>query len=435
MRIRSLVAACATITLITTGGVIAPAYGGTPAAGRSADVRPGAASVTSAPTATGLTTNDLTDPLGIGATTPRLSWQLDDATRGSVQTAYRVRAATSVDGLAAAATWDSGQVTSAESLDIAWGGGALASSTRYYWQVQVTDNAGTTSDWSTPAWFETGLLNPSDWSGSNWVGSAGTNSWSDYTLTSDFTINNSAKSALGFFFRATNSSNAYMWQVNFNEDQTGLALRPHTKVNGNYAVIPGQTQDIGAVINAHGGPTAQHSISITLAGNLITTSIDGTQVSSFTNNDHPTGGVGLRTNGIESATIKNMKVVDGAKTLFDPDFTSTNPFTGGTASASGLQISGDNEVWQNVAPPIVARGRSPPTPARPSPRPGRTRRPRGSTNSTSMGRRWVTNSWPRAGPTTTPRTSTRPTTSPARSCPARTHSACSWPTAGSPATC
>ncbi|SDO87085.1 Ig-like domain (group 3) [Nakamurella panacisegetis] len=351
MRIRSLVAVCATVTLITTGGVIAPAYGATP--GRPETVKP-AVVATAAPQATGLTTNDLTDPLGVGSTTPRLSWQLQDATRGSTQTAYRIRASNSIDQLAAAPTWDSGQVASAQSLDVPWGGAALTSSTRYYWQVQLTDNSGATSDWSTPAWFETGLLNTTDWDGSNWVGSAGTNSWSDYTLTSDFTINNSDKSAVGFIFRATDTSNEYMWQINYNEDQPGYALRPHTKVNGGYAVISGQTKDIGAVINGHGGPTAQHTITITVAGNLITTSIDGESVSSFTNGDHPTGGVGLRTNGIENATIKDMTVVaaDGS-TLFNPDLTKENPFTGGTTSATGLQISGDNEVWQSVAPPIV----------------------------------------------------------------------------------
>ncbi len=357
MRIRSLIAAGAAVALFTAGGVITPASGTTP-------VRPATAPAVAqlpagAPQVTGLTTDDRTEPLGIGGSAPRLSWQLRDPSRGSTQKAYQVRAALSEDGLTSPA-WDSGRVESARSLDVNWGGPALTSSTRYYWQVKVWDNTDAESGWSTPSWFETGLLDTSDWAGSNWVGSAGTNSWSDYTLTSHFTINNSDKSAIGFFFRATDTSNAYMWQINFNEDQkaenghSGLALRPHTKVGGNYSVIPGQTVDIGAVVAANGGAAAPHSISITVAGNLITTQIDGVQVSSFTNNDHPTGGIGLRTNGPENATIKDITVVSAASaTLFDSDFTGTNPFTGGTTSATGLQISGDNEVWQNVAPPIL----------------------------------------------------------------------------------
>ena len=355
MRIRSMVAACATVALVTTGGVIAPAYGTTPGSHFSGtapavqDAVPPAA----VPAVAGLTTNDLTNPLGVGATAPRLSWQLTDSVRGSAQTAYRVRAATSVAGLSTP-LWDSGQVASATSLDVAWAGPALASSTRYYWQVQATDNNGATSDWSTPAWFETGLLNASDWAGSNWVGSAGTAAWSDYTLTSDFTVNNPSDSAIGFFFRSTGTSNAYMWQINFNEEKSGhLLFRPHTKVNGNYSVLAGQEQDITDLIAAHGGVAAQHSITISAIGNNITTSIDGVSLGTITNSDHPTGGVGLRTSGPENATIKDLKVVSGATTLFNPDFTADNPFTGGTVSAAGLQLSGDNEIWQTVAPPIL----------------------------------------------------------------------------------
>ncbi|MET3806149.1 hypothetical protein ABIB25_003158 [Nakamurella sp. UYEF19] len=353
MRIRFVIAIAATIGLVTVGGGITPAFAGTPsAAATPAAIR--AAAPAAAPEAAGLTTNDLTNPLGIGGTTPRLSWQLDDPARGSVQTAYQVRAATTVSELALTPSWDSGKVTSSRSLDVPWGGGTLASSSRYYWQVQLWDNTGAASAWSTPAWFETGLLNVSDWAGSNWVGSAGNNSWADYTLTSDFTINNSDRSAVGFFFRAKDTSNAYMWQINFNEDQTGLAFRPHTKVDGNYSVLAGESKDITALIGDHGGVMAQHTISITVAGNRITTLLDGVSLGTITNGDHPTGGVGLRTNGVESATIHDMKVVAaGGSTLFDPDFAATNPFTGGSTSATGLQISGSNEVWQNVSPPIL----------------------------------------------------------------------------------
>ena len=39
---------------------------------------------------------------------------------------------------------------------------ALRSGTRYYWHVRVWDRARA-SDWSTTSWWETGLLDRSDW--------------------------------------------------------------------------------------------------------------------------------------------------------------------------------------------------------------------------------------------------------------------------------
>lgn len=50
-----------------------------------------------------------------------------------------------------------------------YGGPALASRTRYYWQVQVWDNNGNGTGWSKPAWFETAFGNPSQFQG-NWIG-------------------------------------------------------------------------------------------------------------------------------------------------------------------------------------------------------------------------------------------------------------------------
>ena len=39
---------------------------------------------------------------------------------------------------------------------------------RYYWQVQVWDNQGRNSAWNEPAYWEMGLLQPSDWK-ARWI--------------------------------------------------------------------------------------------------------------------------------------------------------------------------------------------------------------------------------------------------------------------------
>ncbi len=54
-----------------------------------------------------------------------------------------------------------------DSIDIAYRGPALHSQTRYYWTVRVWDNKGKEEE-SAPAWFETGLRSPSDWS-AQWI--------------------------------------------------------------------------------------------------------------------------------------------------------------------------------------------------------------------------------------------------------------------------
>ena len=86
------------------------------------------------------------EPLGIDITTPRLSWQLQDSRRGARQTGYEIRVASSAESLAQdhADIWDSGRVNSDQSVNVLYGGPAVESRRRYYWQVRVWDSQGTT---------------------------------------------------------------------------------------------------------------------------------------------------------------------------------------------------------------------------------------------------------------------------------------------------
>ncbi|HTR64892.1 MAG TPA: family 78 glycoside hydrolase catalytic domain [Terriglobales bacterium] len=110
------------------------------------------------------------EPLGIDIQHPRLSWWLQDSRRGAKQTAYQIRVASSAEKLAQdqADVWDSGKVESGESVNVPYGGPAVESRHRYYWQVRAWDQAGDPSPYSQATWWEMGLLSPQDWK-AKWI--------------------------------------------------------------------------------------------------------------------------------------------------------------------------------------------------------------------------------------------------------------------------
>ncbi len=117
------------------------------------------------PSIQGLKCEYKSNPLGIDSAQPRLSWQVAGAPRAWTQTAYQIRVGQNPAALAQGAdlTWDSGKVSSPESTHRVYGGPALKSATRYYWQVRNWDAADKPTAWSNAAWWEMGLLQPSDW--------------------------------------------------------------------------------------------------------------------------------------------------------------------------------------------------------------------------------------------------------------------------------
>ena len=107
----------------------------------------------------------LEKPLAVEAAAPRLSWRVESEERGQRQTAYRVRVASTRERLAAgeADLWDSGKVSSGETLQVRYAGRPLESRQGCWWSVKVWDRLGAESDWSEPAHWTMGLLRPEDW--------------------------------------------------------------------------------------------------------------------------------------------------------------------------------------------------------------------------------------------------------------------------------
>ena len=114
----------------------------------------------------GLRTEHLENPLGLDAKRPRLGWKLVSDGTNILQAAYQVQASHSEDF--AELIWDSGRVESDQSLGVRYAGPELRSLERIWWRVKVWSNRGEESDYSAPAFFETGLLSPSDWQ-ARWI--------------------------------------------------------------------------------------------------------------------------------------------------------------------------------------------------------------------------------------------------------------------------
>jgi alpha-L-rhamnosidase len=120
---------------------------------------------------TTLECESLVAPIGMDVAHPRLSWKLQDSRDGAKQTAYEIQVALDLKTLHGgnANVWDSGRVESDQSVGVPYSGPALAASKRYYWRVLVWDKDGKPYPASDPSWWETGLLEKSNWKG-KWIG-------------------------------------------------------------------------------------------------------------------------------------------------------------------------------------------------------------------------------------------------------------------------
>jgi alpha-L-rhamnosidase len=122
-----------------------------------------------------LKADHLHEPIQLDSSTPRLSWKLRPPTadaRSIEQRSYQILVASNRQLLAEdkADLWDSGVVSSPQSILVPYGGRDLVSRQTCYWKVRITDNRGRLSGWSDVATWQMALLDAKDWSGSHWIG-------------------------------------------------------------------------------------------------------------------------------------------------------------------------------------------------------------------------------------------------------------------------
>jgi alpha-L-rhamnosidase len=123
----------------------------------------------------------LTNPLGIDATQPRFSWQLESKQRNVVQTSYQIIICSSEQKLSTnnGDVWNSGTVSESKALLIDYAGSPLQSGKKYFWKVKVVTNKGAAAA-NENAFFSTGLLNADDWK-AKWIGYDKASPWDSIT--------------------------------------------------------------------------------------------------------------------------------------------------------------------------------------------------------------------------------------------------------------
>ncbi len=111
------------------------------------------------------------NPVNIDKQNPRFSWIIHSAERNQGQSAFQIKVATDKKILTngKADIWDSGKITSSETIQHELPEKLLKSNQKYFWKVAVWDLKGNRIE-SPPASFETALLNEKDWKAS-WIGS------------------------------------------------------------------------------------------------------------------------------------------------------------------------------------------------------------------------------------------------------------------------
>ncbi|MEY2902697.1 MAG: hypothetical protein RLY89_1803 [Bacteroidota bacterium] len=113
----------------------------------------------------------LQNPIGVDHIKPMLHWKLVSNQRSVLQTAYQILV--SDDSLALVQhqgnVWKTGWIKSSQSIQLSYAGKPLVAAKKYYWKVQVKDNKGNTSTWSSIANWRMGLLQKEDWNNAQWM--------------------------------------------------------------------------------------------------------------------------------------------------------------------------------------------------------------------------------------------------------------------------
>ncbi|WP_194774523.1 glycoside hydrolase family 78 protein [Pararhodonellum marinum] len=123
------------------------------------------------PQAVKLKCDNRINPINIDIEAPLLSWQVGDKRRGAAQTAYQILVAddSSLLDREEGNMWNSGKVSSSQSIHIPYKGEPLHSNKKYFWKVKIWDHLSQPAEWSEVHYWETSLMDYGEWQAA-WIG-------------------------------------------------------------------------------------------------------------------------------------------------------------------------------------------------------------------------------------------------------------------------
>jgi alpha-L-rhamnosidase len=128
-----------------------------------------------------LTCEYLSNPIGIDSKNPRFGWQIDSKQKNKSQTAFQLLISSDMNLLKVnkGDVLNTDKVFSSKQTSQTFKEIQLKRDTKYYWKVRVWDESGQMSNFSNPAYFETGLLESDDWR-AKWITSSTVYDWNRY---------------------------------------------------------------------------------------------------------------------------------------------------------------------------------------------------------------------------------------------------------------
>lgn len=269
-----------------------------------------------------LMVNNVTNPIGIDTTSPHFSWKMDSSVVGQVQTAYQIN----VSKAGGENAWDTGKVESDVSIDVAYDGRPLESSTVYEWNVTVWDKDGNATV-SENATFEMGLLEEDAFNDTNWIrvpkkGDPDPGYVPPVIDKSVYTIESNLKfkDAFGIVFAAKDKSNFYMWQINNKMEKgvQGTWLRPHVWQGQGRTYNPENIKDYnGYKLDKElaSNQDYQFKLVVDTVSKVVETYIDGELINSLlcADADLSYGKIGFRQSSNPSESIRENAWIDDLK--------------------------------------------------------------------------------------------------------------------------
>ncbi|AWW32838.1 hypothetical protein DN752_23345 [Echinicola strongylocentroti] len=118
-----------------------------------------------------LTCESQVNPISIEAGQPSFSWMMNASGFDREQTAYQILVASDSASLFVGNgdIWNSGKVSSSNSVDISYKGDSLVPKQKYWWKVRIWDESGKVTNWSMIQRFQMGLMGTQEWGGSKWI--------------------------------------------------------------------------------------------------------------------------------------------------------------------------------------------------------------------------------------------------------------------------